>query len=99
MAAMWVRPVGTDESFDNNVDGLRARYSEIDSVVDTFKNDLANNPKLTRMPLGGELFAQRVDYPPLGADGIQRFLVIYHAPPGHQANPMQQFTLLAILER
>jgi hypothetical protein len=104
---MWSAPVGTAESFDHDLAVLLPKYSELPDVVTAFMDALAHNVKLTRIPLddgSGQddfqgLFAQLLDYPPLGEMGIQLFRVTYHAPPKHEANPWQRFTLLTIVER
>lgn len=104
---MWSAPVGTAESFDEDLAVLLSKYQDLPSVVDKFKVALANNVKLTRMPLddgtGPEeypgVFVQLLDYPPLGQAGIQLFRIGYHAPPDHKANAWQRFTLISLVER
>lgn len=103
---MWAKPVGTAESFDEDLAVLLPKYPELKKVVDRFARALVDNPKLTRIPLDdgegiGEfpgVFVHLLDYPPLGVDGLHRFRVTYHAPPRGKPNPWQQFTLLTIRE-
>jgi len=102
---MWAQPVATAESFDQDLAVLLPQYDELPSVIEGFKRALAANRGITRIPLddgeNGEefpgVFAQLVDYPPLGPAGKQRFRVTYHAM-AERANPWQHFTLLTIVE-
>ncbi len=106
MAGMWAHPVATAESFEKDSADLLGDYPKLPAVIDEFKGALKDNLRITRIPLddgdGPEenpgVFAQLLDYPPLGAKGVKLFRVTYHAM-AEKANPWQRFTLLSIRER
>src|SRR5687768_15645852 len=97
--AMWAKPVGTSESFNADLKELQLTYPELPSLVEDFKQALAENPGLPRIPFAEdgapedepELYAQMMDYPPLGGAGMRKFRISYWAPPG-DPNPWQRFT-------
>lgn len=102
---MWADPVATAESFSKDLAVLLGKYSELPELIAEFKEALKNNIGITRIPLddpdGDEefpgVFAQLLDYPPLGTKGIKAFRITYHAM-AEKANPWQRFTLLSIQE-
>lgn len=104
---MWARPVGVSESFKQDLEGLLPKYPELPAVIEAFVEALSHNPKLTRIPLGdgsgqdefADVFVHLLDYPPLKEGGVQIFRIAYDAPPNHEANPWQRFTLLSIVKR
>ncbi len=103
MAAMWASTVTLSEPFVADVESLRADFPDIDECVEDFGNVLRTYWTITHFPVDTDslpnVFAEKIDYPPHGAEGAGLFLVTYHAADGN-ANPMQgptrRFTLLSL---
>lgn len=104
MTPIWASRVATSASFDADVQALSARYSELHDAVEALEDVLRLAHDLPESPIDPDfprVYATRVDYAPLGADGHGRFLVIYHAtdPKPSMSAPYRVFTLLTIEER
>ena len=74
--------VARDAIFDHDVDALSVNFPVVDDVVNEF---VANTlwlgydiPQILIEP-DGTVYTVLLDYPPLGADGIQLFQLTYHA--------------------
>ncbi len=105
MAAVRAPKVERLHAFDQDVQALRGKYPEIDAVVADLVEFLtiAWNPPhvaVDSKKLPG-VYVTQLDYPPLGAGGIGRFVVVYHASP-QASNPMQEplrrYTLLSLVD-
>lgn len=86
--------------FEQDLARLRDQHEEIESAVDEFCSALARGAMLAkpeRLPGDPPSYVHRMDYPPYGARGRGRFIVIYAVQRG--ANPARDadvFYLLAI---
>jgi hypothetical protein len=105
MCALRAPKVETTPSFDQDVAALQQKYPEIGSVVEELTEFLtiAWNPPhvaVDAAKLPG-IYVTQLDYPPMGASGVSRFILVYHASPQSE-NPMQQplrrYTLLSLVE-
>ena len=96
------------EAFEDDLKALREKYDKIDAAVGDLRDVLLLGYDLPHIPVDEDIpnvFAIKVDYPPLGSLGQGRFLATYHQAideGGHAANPMNNplrtFTLLTITE-
>jgi hypothetical protein len=94
--------VEKDPSFGSDLDQLRGKYPEVDGAVQDLIEILVLGYDLPEMPTGiAQVYARIVDYPARGADGLQQFLITYHAtdPQPSWTNPYRTFTLLTITDR
>lgn len=93
------------ESFRARLDALRLEYAEVDSAVEEFVGVLRGAWAVPHSELGPDnpdVFAAALDYVPLGADGLNLFLVTYHASAltdNPMQNPLRTYTLLSIRKR
>jgi hypothetical protein len=105
MAPMRTADINHSGPFDTAVAALRVQYPDIDTAVDDLKDALRLDYDLPEYPIDGgdepDIYSARLDYPPLGASGMAKFLVTYHAtkrtPGWHQ--PYRTVTLLSIEDR
>lgn len=105
MSAVRAPQVAQAPAFDDDVTLLRKTYVEIDAVVADLVAflGLAWNPPhvLVDVETHPGIYVTQLDYPPLGSEGLSKFIVTYHARPG--ANPMQDplcsYTLLSLVEQ
>ena len=106
MAAIWAPKVEVLSSFEQDVEALKLKYSEIEVVVADLVEFLtvAWNPPHVAVDaekLPG-VYTTQLDYPPHGSAGLTKFIVVYHASP-QAANPMQEplrrYTLLSLVEQ
>ena len=89
-----------DTIFDHDVDALSVNFSDVDAVVNKFAETLGYNIPHILIEPDGDVYTVLLDYPPLGADGIQLFQLTYHATETCVVNPMKDppciYTLLTI---
>ena len=98
--------VAADPAFQADLLQLTKKYTEIDSAIDEFSEILkcGFHLDLVQIPvdpsISTRVYAHRMDYPPLGASGRGKFLVIYHAtdPGPSPTKPYQQITLLRLID-
>ena len=92
MAAMWATTVEQEASFVDHLNRLRKDYPKIDEPIDEFIDRLRTYFTLPNIPVDPDshpnIFADKLDYPPLGSEGAGCFLVTYYASPVAE-NPMQ----------
>jgi hypothetical protein len=91
-------------TWDVGVAALRLRYPAIEYAIEDFQYALVLDYGLPEVPVDPDrpdVYAMRIDYPPLGAAGRQRFLVTYLStefkPP--VGLPYREITMLRIDER
>lgn len=102
--AMRAAQVKEAPSFVASVKALRDRYPEIRAAIDEFRTVLmlldSRLPMQKVSDTTERVYAQKMDYPPMGSDGRGRFIVVLHAtkPTPSMNQPFQVFTLLAIYE-
>jgi hypothetical protein len=105
MCALRAPEIEQTETFLDDVDSLLATYPEIGAVVEELVEflTLAWNPPHVAVDAEKSpgMYVTQLDYAPRGADGLARFILVYHASPPAQ-NPMQQplrrYTLLSLVE-
>jgi len=90
-------------SFIANVKALRDRYPRIREAIDEFKQALKLDyviPMLRVSESTPQVYAQKMDYPPMGSGGRGRFVVVLHATKAAPSmnQPFRTYTLLAISE-
>jgi len=94
-----------DPIFEVDVAEVRLKYPEIDAEIDELVEVLRFGYDVPHAPIDRSLlpnmYSIRLDYHPLGANGLGRFLVNYHAtePMMSMNRPYQTFTLLRLIER
>ena len=106
MAAVRAVEVRYADSFEADREALRAKYADIDRVVeDVYVSLFTNVPHVHLEGAPSNVLTIRADYPPMGSLGRRRFLVTYHLSmneAAHRKNPMRNalrvFTLLTITE-
>ncbi len=96
------------EAFEADLTELREKYDKIDAAVADLRDTLMLGYDLPMIPVDEadpHVFAQKMDYPPLGSLGLGRFVVTYHQVIDHEgyaanpmSNPQRVFTLLTITE-
>lgn len=100
--------VNTTDAFKADMKTLRQKYPEIDAAFNELRDTLLLGYNVPLMPvdLPSNVFAQKMDYPPMGSLGLGRFIVTFHHvmdEKGHAANPMTNplriFTFLTVSER
>lgn len=89
------------ESFNLDVATLLAGYPEIEKTVRALSDTLILNVPHRPIKVGKNLFAIKVDYPPLGSSGRGLFLVTYHhnggvPQSGDVSRPGRVYTFLTI---
>jgi hypothetical protein len=93
MAAVRAPTVESAPSFDQDVAALRTKYPEIDSAVSELMENLRSYWTIPHHPVDPathpNIYAEKLDYPPLGAAGAGRFLATYYGSP-LTTNPMQE---------
>lgn len=105
MGALRAPRVERLPAFDSDVQALKSKYPDIDAVVEeliAFLTIAWNPPHVAVDPktLPG-VYVTQLDYPPLGAEGMSKFVLVYRASP-QSANPMSEplrrYTLLSLVE-
>jgi len=95
--------VGHKGAFDSDLSKLSARYAKLKDVVRDLE-ELLKLDSLPEIPVDPSsspgVYATKLDYPPMGASGRQKFLVTYHAtkPKPSPITPYRTITLLTITE-
>lgn len=91
------------DSFNSDLDGLRDGYAEIDGVVVELAEVLKLGYDSPEILIDDQprVYVRLLDYPPHGANGVQRFRVVYHAtdPAPDWNESYRTYTLLTITER
>lgn len=101
--AMRGSQVNEAPSFLADVKALRDRYTDIRTAIEEFKLALKADYILPMQRVSETIprvYAQKMDYPPMGSGGRGRFIVVLHMtkPTPSMGVPFQTFTLLAIYE-
>jgi len=106
--AVRMAEVRRTDAFEADLKELRKTYHQIDAAWAELRDTLLPGYDLPLSPVDDavpNVFAQKMDYPPLGALGLGRFVVTFHLTidqAGHAANPMSNplriFTFLTITE-
>ena len=103
MAPMMASNVVEDDTFQQSVDALRGQYPHIDSALTDLRELLRCDYQLPQIAVskGQNVYAVRMDYPALGANGVALFLVTYHATPARPGpgTPYKTITMLTISPR
>jgi len=95
--------VGHQSAFDVDLSKLATKYPALKDVVKELEQVLKLD-SLPEIPVDSSTFpgvyAAKLDYPPMGASGRQKFLVTYHAtqPTPSPIAPYRKITLLTITE-
>lgn len=89
------------ESFNIDVETLRATYSEIERTVRALSDTLILNVPHRPIKVGRNVFAIKADYTEHGSSGRGLFLVTYHhdggiPQSGSVSRPGRVYTLLTI---
>ena len=105
MGAVRASQCVREAQFVTDLRALQSKYPKVDAAIDEFCETLVLDYELPRMLVSPKtlpnVYAHRIDYPPLGEAGLGRFLVTYHAtdPAPSPKTPYRTFTLLTISER
>jgi hypothetical protein len=94
--------VNRTKKFRVDVAGLAATYPHIEKAVVDAEDSLRLGYQLPHLPVDPmmpDVYAIRVDYPPLGSAGLGRFIAAYHGTKPSAVNASQIFTMLRIQER
>ena len=97
--------VALNDAFEEDLGELRESYPDIDATIKDLIDTLKGGYQLPESPVDPDLsprvYAQRIDYEALGADGRGRFIVTYHATAQKPSpvTPYQTIELLTIIER
>ena len=105
MPAMRAAAVQNDPQFDQDLTGLRAKYPEIDDVIDELRGLLVMDYDLPEVlvdpaSLPGA-YAVKLDYPPRGAAGRGVLLLTYHGSDwvsNPMNSPVRTYTLLTLID-
>lgn len=90
--------------FVTQVAALKGKYPEIDAVMADFRALLVMDYALPHVPVDQAKYprvcATKLDYPPLGLEGLGRFLVTYRVGDRKPSmtDPLCRYTLLTIGE-
>jgi len=106
LAAVRTPALVESSGFKEAKRALAGEYREIDRVVSDLEDLIRCDYLLPAIQVDAKempnVYAIRMDYPPLGERGIGLFLVTYHATPRtpvHPVRPYRTFTMLTIEER
>jgi hypothetical protein len=106
MGAMRAPSVIRAATFESDISALRSNYPQIDDAVGQLEADLQEawappHIEVDALEFPG-VYAVGLDYPPLGAQGTKKFLLIYHATAearNKMSEPLRTYRLLSIAER
>lgn len=102
MSAVRAPTLELAPSFNKHVDALRPKYPEIDACVEDFTDTVRAYWTIPHFPVNPRypnVYAEKIDYPDLGASGIGLFLVTYYASElttNPMQHPLRRFVLISI---
>lgn len=104
MSPIWGSVSSRADSFNSDLDQLRPEYPLIDECVEELEEFLKLDYVIPEILVDRDtpnVYATKLDYPPLGSAGKSLFLVTYHAtdPNPSPRTPYRTFTFLSITER
>ena len=106
MSALRAPTVTQGPTFRDDVEALRNKYPEIDSVITELAEALTVSWHVPHRPIPNQsnphVYGVALDYPPHGSSGIGVLLVTYHATPeamNKMSEPLRRYTLLTLSDR